>query len=447
MGTLAEIENLLDQLETVVADALEAQDLDFKEWTGGTKEMLRTVTDWAVCMANGGGGTVIFGVADKIKSRAEAIRGVPPRITIPDLFRQVYDSTDPNLTPKFEELSVPEGTGRLVVMHVEGGSPPYTDTAGRGRIRLGTDCKPLTGTTRRSLVAGTSVADYTATTVDGRPEDLVSAAAFETLADAARRERAPDELVSARPLELLEKLGLIRSGRLTRAGLLLAGKESAIREHVPRFVWTHLVMETDTDYSDRADGNHALPVALDRMFERIMRDNPITTLQEGLLHFEYRQYPEIALRECLLNALSHANFELASPILVKQSDHGLQVSNPGGFVGGVTASNILHHQPAARNPMLVEALVRLRLVNRSHLGVPRMYKALLVEGKEPPIIEEVGASVIVTLPATAFSPQFGVRRDRVGKGSWPRYGGAANPSVPAATPRDRLCNDGSTVPV
>lgn len=75
----------------------------------------------------------------------------------------------------------------------------------------------------------------------------------------------------------------------------------------------------------------------------------------------------------------------------------MEVSNNGGFIAGITPENILHHQPVARNPMLVEALTRLRLVNRSNLGVGRMFSAFLIEGKRPPIINEIGESVTVTM--------------------------------------------------
>lgn len=43
--------------------------------------------------------------------------------------------------------------------------------------------------------------------------------------------------------------------------------------------------------------------------------------------------------------------------------------------------------------MLVDALTRLRLVNRSNLGISRMFSALLREGKEPRMIQEIGESV------------------------------------------------------
>jgi len=407
MRTIREIEELLTELETHPADELEAQDLDFKQWDGSSLETaIRAVVDSAICMANGGGGTVVFGVADKRVGRLQTILGVPAEIEIYRLQQSVYDRTDPKLTPTFDNLRVPEGTGRLLVMQVHPGLPPYTDTKGRGTVRIGKDCLPLTGTLRRKIGIETGESDFTATVIHGPPEPLLSATAMEQLRDAARRDRAPEELLALPDAELLSALGVLRRGQLTRAGLLLAGRTDALREHIPSYVWTHLRMRSGTDYTDRADGNDALPVAMGRILDRILADNPIETVRQGLFHFEYRTYPEIALREILLNAFGHADYRLSSPVLVKQFPDRIEASNPGGFIGGVTPANILHHAPISRNPCLVDALVRLRLVNRSNLGIQRIFRGLLIEGKEPPLIEDLGEAVKISIRASDLSVPF-----------------------------------------
>ncbi len=213
MRTIHEIEQLLCELETQPAAEFEDQDLDFKQWdTSSLAKAVSTVVDWAICMANGGGGTVVFGVADKRLGRSNAIPGVPPEIEIHRLQRAVYDRTDPKLTPTFEELRVPEGTGRLLVMQVHPGLPPYTDTKGRGSVRIGRDCKPLTGTLRRKIAVETGESDVTAAEVPGEPEKIISASAMEQLRDAAQRERAPAELIALPDHELLSSLGVLRGG-------------------------------------------------------------------------------------------------------------------------------------------------------------------------------------------------------------------------------------------
>lgn len=108
--TAAQVRELLDELDFVPADELEDQRLDFKEWNlRSMSDAVNLMIEMAVCMANGEGGTVAFGVNDKVIGRDKAILGVPPEVDINRLKKAVYDSTDPKITPVFEELRVEEG--------------------------------------------------------------------------------------------------------------------------------------------------------------------------------------------------------------------------------------------------------------------------------------------------------------------------------------------------
>src|SRR5690554_7206478 len=110
MRTAANIESLLPELEHCIADDLEDQDLDFKQWdTQSRDKAVRTIVQMAVCMANGGGGTVVFGVSDRAIGQDQAILGVPHEIDVNLLKKAVYDQTDPKIMPVFEELKVSQG--------------------------------------------------------------------------------------------------------------------------------------------------------------------------------------------------------------------------------------------------------------------------------------------------------------------------------------------------
>ena len=407
MRTAANIESLLPELEHCIADDLEDQDLDFKQWDMQSRDKaVRTVVQMAVCMANGGGGTVVFGVADRSQGRESAILGVPPEIDINLLKKAVYDQTDPKIMPVFETLSVPEGTGRLLLMQIHAGLPPYTDSKGRGTVRIGKDCQPLTGTLRRKIAVETGETDLSAEIFSAPLQEVLSPTAMETLRNLAKQENAPSDLLQLEDGRLLQALGVLPDGKLTKAAVLLAGSETAIRQYLPGHSWLFLHMTSDTDYDLREDKVTSIPQAIERLEALIHPYNPLTTSKQGFYHFEYSQYPKIAVRETLMNAFCHADYRLSGPVMTKLYDDRMEISNNGGFIAGITPDNILHHQPAARNPLLVEALTRLRLVNRSNLGVGRMFSAFLIEGKRLPIIQEIGESVTVTLLKSPLDSDF-----------------------------------------
>ena len=132
-----EIADLLERLDHCFAHDLESQNLDFEEWdTRSLNQSLRTVMTSSVCMAHGGGGTVVFGVADKVVGRECAIVGVPPEVSVSRLRGTVYDSTDPKLTPVFQELHVPAGQRRREAddsSRPPAGQSPDSRPCGRGR--------------------------------------------------------------------------------------------------------------------------------------------------------------------------------------------------------------------------------------------------------------------------------------------------------------------------
>lgn len=67
---------LLQQLNEKLADELEGQHLDFKEWNfKSLNDSVDEVIETAVCISNGGRGTVALGVKDRIVGLDNAITG------------------------------------------------------------------------------------------------------------------------------------------------------------------------------------------------------------------------------------------------------------------------------------------------------------------------------------------------------------------------------------
>lgn len=395
----------LKKLERAKAETLEGQELEFKEWIAkSANDSVRLVVEACICMANGGGGTVVIGVKNNVAGRKAAIIGVPDTVDVGKLRNGIHRGAEPTLSVTIEELTVPEGTGRLILVHVHPGKPPYMDTSGKGTIRVDDACEPLTPAIVQRMLDQTGEIDFTAGEIEGSTVDLISKAAMERLRKHAATEAAASDLLRQSDEELLRSLGLIRNGRHTRAGLLLAGQPEAIATHLPGYAWSYFRMKSDTDYDDRADGRECLILAIDRVIDVI--SNPIQTLKQQLIHSEIRMYPVIALREALMNAFGHSDYRIAAPIQIKQYGNRLEISNPGGFAGGVAPDNILQHASVTRNPTLIAALLPLRLVNRAKVGVRRMFKAMLAEGKEPPEVFDDGGAVRVALLAGELSEAF-----------------------------------------
>lgn len=407
MITKQEVYQLLDKLESNIADDLESQILDFKQWNNRSlDDNMKTMLKMAVCMANGGGGSIVFGVSDRVKGREKAILGIPTDIDITKLQKRIYEKTDPHLTPVFEDIEVPEGTKRVLLMNVYPGIPPYTTSDGTATIRQGKDCLPFTGSLRREMVGTSSEMDYTSDVIHEHWTELLSPSAMERIREIMTRERVDETLLTLSDEDLLRSIGALKGDYLTRGSLLLVGKSEVISKYIPQHRWSYRKMISDTDYSHRDDGTHSIPIALHELERYIAVDNPMVTVESGLVHPEFSTYPTIALREALLNAFGHRDYRMNGTIMLKQFKDKVVLTNPGEFIGGITPHNILHHPPVARNNHLMDLLDRLKLVNRSNLGVSRIFRSLLVEGKEPPIYREIGSNIELTFISSPLKKNF-----------------------------------------
>ena len=399
-----DIPALLEQLENKIADELEGQELDFKQWEDNFKEMMKILVRGVVSFANAGEGMVIVGVKERVKGCEKAILGVPRSVDALSVQRSIYDNTEPHITVWIQEVPVEYGTGRLLAIQVFPGMPPYTTSDGAGWIRVGKENKPLTGSRRREMMESMGYHDATASAIAEQWKDVYSPAALERLREMMSQETAPLELQRMSDEDLLQSIGALKEGRMTIAGLLMVGKSQFIEKYVPCHRWAFRRMTSDTEYTARDEGNDAIPLALWELERYIEADNPVSTLEIGFLHPEFKKYPQIAIREGIMNAFAHRDYRVPGAVMVKQYSDELTVSSPGELIGGITPENILHHAPVSRNNALANILEKLRLVNRSNLGVPRIYSSMLAEGKETPIYEVLGENVELTLRGSVVVP-------------------------------------------
>lgn len=399
-----DIPALLGQLESKIADELEGQELDFKQWEENFKEMMKILVRAVVSFANAGEGMVIAGVKERIKGCEKAIPGVPRSVDALSVQRSIYDNTEPHITVRIQEVPVEYGTGRLLAIQVFPGMPPYTTSDGAGWIRVGKENKPLTGSRRREMMESMGYHDATASAIAEQWKDVYSPAALERLREMMSQETAPLELQRMSDEDLLQSIGALKEGRMTIAGLLMVGKSQFIEKYVPCHRWAFRRMTSDTEYTARDEGNDAISLALWELERYIEADNPVSTLEIGFLHPEFKKYPQIAIREGIMNAFAHRDYRVPGAVMVKQYSDELTVSSPGELIGGITPENILHHAPVSRNNALANILEKLRLVNRSNLGVPRIYSSMLAEGKEAPIYEVLGENVELTLRGSVVVP-------------------------------------------
>lgn len=185
----------------------------------------------------------------------------------------------------------------------------------------------------------------------------------------------------------------------TLSGLLLLGRESALRQHVPTHEFAFQVMAQEA-VGFNEFRRFPLLKALDWLETNFRPYNPERELQIGLFRVPVPRVDMGAFREAVANALIHRDFHRLGAVHVRLNDDGLTISNPGGLVEGVTLANLLTTEPRPRNPTLADAMKRIGLVERSGRGVDTIYRGMLRFGRPEPDYSATNRDSVVLRLAT-----------------------------------------------
>jgi ATP-dependent DNA helicase RecG len=388
---------LLDQLATCTADDLESQWVDFKPWNNA-KEDMKIAVEYAVCLANTDGGVIVFGVADEKRGREAAIHGA--RGYDIDIWRRgIYAATVPNVNVTVEELSVPEGTGKLLIVRVpRGTTPPYGTTQGLYKKRIGKNCMPLDPAGFAQKQVNTGAVDWSGQPADDVGMDALDPMEIERARTILKSKNPESELLKMQDASFLEGLEAVRGGRVTNAGLLLLGRADIIAETCPQNQIHYVYQISDTAIA-RNDLMRGSLLSLIERIEQIFNGpaNLEEELSIGLFKLRIPAFPLEVVREAVLNAITHRDYSNPGEILIRQAKDELAITSPGGFIGGITVHNILRHEAMARNRTLANAFVKLRLVESAGTGRRRIFIPMLGFGKRIPRYESDGSHVTLRL--------------------------------------------------
>lgn len=215
-------------------------------------------------------------------------------------------------------------------------------------------------------------------------------------------------LISLQDEELLKALELAKEQdsklRPTLTGMLLIGKEESIRRFIPTHEVAFQVLK-----EHRVVLNHYFRSSLLKIIEKvedlftsqIVEDEmPIGLARQAIPNFDLS-----AFREAFINALVHRDFSRMGTILAQIDDYGMTITNPGGFMEGVTLSNLIHIQPMPRNRSLVDTIKRIGFTERTGRGIDLIFYGQLRYGRPIPDYSD-SANHQVTVFLSSQKPDF-----------------------------------------
>ncbi|MEG1509150.1 MAG: ATP-binding protein, partial [Clostridia bacterium] len=134
-----------------------------------------------------------------------------------------------------------------------------------------------------------------------------------------------------------------------------------------------------------------IPEMLDGAMDFIKRNmKKKVVFDENSRRIENTEYPILALREAILNALVHRDYSIHTencPIQILMFSDRIEISNPGGLYGRTTIDQLGKMSLDVRNPYLASALEILISSENRYSGIPTIRAEMNKFGLIPPVFE------------------------------------------------------------
>jgi ATP-dependent DNA helicase RecG len=378
----------------------EHERVELKEWKtqvsfdGGEQwNNRKCLLGYCVAIGNEGGGYLVIGVANNGHPVGTgAVLGG-------DTAHRVYQKTGQKLYIQECRLK----GERVLVIHIPSRTPgELLKYANAPLMRVGDSLEAMSDVEMKKVLLEND-ADWSADLCDSALDTFDPLAVSFLRATLGVKESAALE-------QVLSDINLLRQGKLTHAAMLLLGTEEYLREYMgdTEICFEYRNNADDIQHVERIDYRKPFVIAASEIWEKIKSRQQVHHIHQGLFRIEIPAFNEVVIREALFNAVCHRDYRRLGSIFIRQSPQYVEITNPGGFLNGITPETIVDAQPVTRNRLLTETFQRVfKGVERSGQGANKIFQITIEEGKGAPVYGRSDAySVVLRVPGLVQDEAF-----------------------------------------
>lgn len=336
----------------------ESETVEFKLTTGEKNEAVEAI---AAILNKHCRGAVYFGVDDSGFVRGQQISDSTKK----DISRIISDSIEPRIAPTIEVLTIEQRT--IIKVSFSGHNRPYA-VNGRYLIRTGTENRRMSPDELKRLIKNDDYSSkWEEEMTDYSAEDLDDEALkdfYQSARDCGRL-----SMKTYDKEKLLTTIDIIHDGQINNGGYALFGKNAKIGLKLASYATDNKVTFTDLKL---LEGNiyNLVNAALDYILNRINWRGEIGTRKRK----EVPEIPEEAIREIIVNAFAHADYETVPEIEIGIHPGCIEIYNPGSFPDDLTPIDFISRNLPSykRNKLILDILFRSKDVEKSGTGFQRV---------------------------------------------------------------------------
>lgn len=363
----------------------ESKTLEFK------RELTDGIIKETIAFLNTDGGTIIIGYDDYGK----LIGLKNAKEDLDRLSNKLFEAIEPDISFLINPRIENENGKEIIILEILKGTskPYYIKSKGMTEkgtfVRIGTTSMPATNhTIREMIIMSAGRAFETCTSIN---QDLTFFYTEKIFKD--------KHLAFTNKEKKMLKI-INENNKYTNLGLLLS-------DQCPYTIKLAIYKDnTKTEFLDRKETRQGSIIEqLEEADRYLYLNNKVRSKIEGLYREDEYDYPNPCLRELLLNAICHRNYEVSGSILIHIYQDKIEFLSPGGLVDGMTIEDIKLGNSSSRNPYLTNILHRLELVESYGSGIPRLfetYKCSLII----PEIKTASNTFLVTIPKIELKSEY-----------------------------------------
>jgi ATP-dependent DNA helicase RecG len=365
----------------------ESETVEFKQSLAEKDQILETVS----AFSNARGGSIYIGI-----DTSGNVTGVQVgKKTLESLANDIKLATDPKIFPSIEAISF---DGEKIIQIVVTEHPAKPVWVGEKVFeRVGKTNQRVPAERVRQLVRENQPFQWDKQVIRKASLSEIDSKRVKDFLRKVEEERNTEFDGSYSVETSLLKLHLQEKGKPTAAALLLFGKDpqawfpqSEIR--CARFSGTEAL-----DFEDmtvvRGTIVQQVPDVLNFIRKHVRVGAKITGKPERQ---ETWEYPKEALREAIVNAICHRDYEDTGNVQVRIFDNRIEVWNPGTLPKGLTIEDLKgEHRSQPHNTLIAECFYLIKYLEQWGTGTNRMLRLCKDAGLPEPIFDQKAGSFVV----------------------------------------------------
>lgn len=335
-----------------------------------------------IAFANCDGGKLYIGVRDD-----GTVIGLDNADSVSlQISNMVRDAIKPDITMFLHYETIVENRKNVVVVDIQRGTDRPYYLAKKGMrpegvyVRQGYSSVPATDTAIRRMIKETDGDRFEA--MRCLNQDLT----FEATKKEFELRKTDFGAQQMRTLKLIDQDGLY-----SNLALLLS-------DQCVHTIKVAVFQGTDqTIFKDRREFTGSLMQQMNEVYDFIDFRNQTRATIEKLYRVDVRDYPEVAVREALLNLLVHRDYSFSASAFISIYEDRIEFVSIGGLMPGIDLEDVMVGISVCRNQDLANVFYRLHLIEAYGTGMGKIMKAY-ESMQVKPVIETTKNAFKIILP-------------------------------------------------